>query len=372
MSRPATRTAAAAAAAAADPGRVRPRRLPGPGREPGDARQLHRLRLRPVPGADPEVDEHLAPELAVPRRRHLHLRRLAGLPQPAEPHPGLGRRPSSARAGGCCRSPSARRRRAARASRATTTTRRSGRSRARTALYRPARTPGLRARPTSAVAAAKALGIVPGSTLWYDLEGFDHTNRRLPRVRAGVPQRLDQPPARPRLRLRRLLQRRVRHQDPRRRPGQPAGRVHAARPDLDRPLGRQGQHQHVVHPQRRLASPAAGSSSTRAATTRPGAASRSTSTATSSTSARARWPRPSRSTAAARGSTSPTTPPLRPGTHRRPTWSRRCSACSRSRTLYAGKVNGVYNDATIAAVPTPGRAKQRLTVRRHLEPDGTG
>ena len=49
--------------------------------------------------------------------------------------------------------------------------------------------------------------------------------------------------ARPRLRLRRLLQRRVRHQDARRRPRRPARRVHPPRPDLDRPLGRQGQHQ---------------------------------------------------------------------------------------------------------------------------------
>ncbi|HSP61200.1 MAG TPA: glycoside hydrolase domain-containing protein [Ornithinimicrobium sp.] len=42
--------------------------------------------------------------------------------------------------------------------------------------YRPARRQG-RAEAVSAVAAAKKLGIVPGSTLWYDLEGFDHTNR---------------------------------------------------------------------------------------------------------------------------------------------------------------------------------------------------
>lgn len=40
--------------------------------------------------------------------------------------------------------------------------------------YRPARRQG-RAEAASAVAAAQALGIVPGSTLWYDLEGFDHT-----------------------------------------------------------------------------------------------------------------------------------------------------------------------------------------------------
>ncbi|MGZ8745295.1 MAG: glycoside hydrolase domain-containing protein [Nocardioides sp.] len=42
--------------------------------------------------------------------------------------------------------------------------------------YMPARHQG-RVEAASAVAAAKALGIVPGSTLWYDLEGFDHTNR---------------------------------------------------------------------------------------------------------------------------------------------------------------------------------------------------
>ncbi len=35
-----------------------------------------------------------------------------------------------------------------------------------------------RAEAAKAVSAAKALGIVPRSTLWYDLEAFDHTNRR--------------------------------------------------------------------------------------------------------------------------------------------------------------------------------------------------
>ena len=42
--------------------------------------------------------------------------------------------------------------------------------------YPTARRQG-RAEADSAVAAARALGIAPGSTLWYDLEGFDHTNR---------------------------------------------------------------------------------------------------------------------------------------------------------------------------------------------------
>ncbi|WP_183095020.1 glycoside hydrolase domain-containing protein [Nocardioides stalactiti] len=42
--------------------------------------------------------------------------------------------------------------------------------------YQAARRQG-RAEAVSAVAAADALGIGPGSTLWYDLEGFDDTNR---------------------------------------------------------------------------------------------------------------------------------------------------------------------------------------------------
>ena len=41
--------------------------------------------------------------------------------------------------------------------------------------YPTARSQG-RAEAVSAVAAARALGLVKGSTLWYDLEGFDSTN----------------------------------------------------------------------------------------------------------------------------------------------------------------------------------------------------
>ncbi|MEQ6901652.1 glycoside hydrolase domain-containing protein [Nocardioides sp. YIM 152588] len=43
-------------------------------------------------------------------------------------------------------------------------------------LYRKARAMG-RDEAVTAVAEAKRLGIVPGSTLWYDLEGYDSTNR---------------------------------------------------------------------------------------------------------------------------------------------------------------------------------------------------
>ena len=79
--------------------------------------------------------------------------------------------------------------------------------------------------------------------------GVRHLQDRLPRVGQVVPQRLVQPPARARLRLGRLLQRRLRDQDARRRPGQHAGQVRAARPALDRRLERQRRRPLVVRPQ---------------------------------------------------------------------------------------------------------------------------
>ena len=75
----------------------------------------------------------------------------------------------------------------------------------------------------------------------------------LSRVGAVLPQRVDQQAARPQVRLRRLLERRVRDQGARRRPGRAPGRLHAARHDLDRALGRRREHVDVVHPRRRLA-----------------------------------------------------------------------------------------------------------------------
>ena len=44
--------------------------------------------------------------------------------------------------------------------------------------YSTALAAGHRRRPAKSVAAATALGIAPGSTLWYDLEGFDHNNTK--------------------------------------------------------------------------------------------------------------------------------------------------------------------------------------------------
>ena len=119
-------------------------------------------------------------------------------------------------------------------------------------LYQWARAQGT-AEATKTVTDAQALGIVPGSTLWYDLEGFDDGLTDCRESALCVPLDLDRPAARPRLQVRRLLQRRLGHRDARRRarrasrPVQPAGR------DLDRPLGPPGQHLHVVHPRRRLA-----------------------------------------------------------------------------------------------------------------------
>ena len=237
-------------------GRQRPRSRPAHGRaapgagQRGDAGQLHRLRLRPVPGPEPDGDGPLAPELAVPGGRHLHLRRLARLPLPTEPDatwvrtqlasgwrllpitlgPQASCQPRFPRYGDDPRSAP---------------------SPAPASTYAKALQQG-RTEARTSVAAAQALGISPGSTLWYDLEGFDSptpaaASRRC-RSSAAGPSR-----SAARLHVRRLLQRRLRDQGARRRPGQPARALPPARPDLDRPLGRRGQHQHVVHPLRRLA-----------------------------------------------------------------------------------------------------------------------
>ena len=68
-----------------------------------------------------------------------------------------------------------------------------------------------------------------------------------------VHQRVDHRAAPVPLRLRLLLQRRLGHPDARRRAGPSRQQDRAARPALDRRLGRQGQHQLVVRPQRRVA-----------------------------------------------------------------------------------------------------------------------
>ena len=74
-------------------------------------RQLHRLRLRPVPRPRPALDEPLADPLAVPGRRHLHLRQLPRLPRPAQPHAAVDQHPAGQGLAAAAHHPRARRRR---------------------------------------------------------------------------------------------------------------------------------------------------------------------------------------------------------------------------------------------------------------------
>ena len=349
---------------AADPGHDRPRRrVPGRrARQRGHAGQLHRLRLRPVPGTRPEGDERLAEELAVPGRRHLHLRRLARLPQPAQPDPAWVT-PSCARAGGCCRSRSARRRscspRFPRYGNDETIKPKPGDN----GMYRHARKQGS-AEATDAVAAAKALGIVPGSTLWYDLEGFDHSNRhcresamaflsawteRLHQLDyvSGVYSSVGSG-------IKMLDDARVE------RPGKsrcPTGSGWPAGTGSRTPARRTSA--------RTAGAPAAGSSSTWAATTRPGAACGSTSTATSSTSARARGPRP-RPTAAGSRSTSRDFMQLAGDHGHRPDAGPPVPAQGAGRVRRQGQRQ--LQRRPRSRRPAPGRQAHGFTAQRHLVP----
>ena len=101
-----------------------------------------------------------------------------------------------------------------------------------------------------AVGAARNLGIVPGSTLFYDLEAFDTrrstscTQSAIRFLHAWTTHAAHLP-----LRVGVLLQRRLRHPDD----GRPAGEARQqhrhAGPDLDRRLERQGEHLLLLHPQ---------------------------------------------------------------------------------------------------------------------------
>ena len=204
-------------------------------------------------------------------------------------------------------------------------------ARGTTGTYPTARRQG-RAEAAKAVAAAKALGIVAGSTLWYDLEGFDN---RLTDCRESALAFLSAWT----YRIHAL--------------GYVSGVYSSASSGIkvldDARVNRPGAfdlpdqiwiarwdgvaNTSTSYIREDGWQPTPGSSSTRAATTRPGAACGSTSTATSSTSVAARAP-PRRRTAAACGSASATTrgcgpppPPPRPT----PRGSGRCSACCRRR-----------------------------------------
>ena len=110
-------------------------------------------------------------------------------------------------------------------------------------LYQWAREQGT-AEATKTVTDAQALGIVAGQHALVRPRGLQRHPHRLPRVGAGVPVDLDRPAARARLHVRRLLQRRLRHRDARRRAGraarpvQPAGRRSGSPAGTSRPTPR--------------------------------------------------------------------------------------------------------------------------------------
>ena len=190
----------------------------------------------------PALDEPLAEPLAVPGRRHLHLRQLPRLPRPAQPDARSGSAPSSPRAGGCCRSPSARRRRCQPRFPRYDDDPKINPKRGTDGLLPAGPQPGHRRGRPRPSASPRRWASSPGSTIWYDLEGFnDDLSDCRESALAFLSAWTDRLP-RARLRLGRLLQRRVRHQDARRRPRRAARPVQPPRPDLDRPLGRQGQH----------------------------------------------------------------------------------------------------------------------------------
>ena len=269
--------------------------------------------------------------------------------EPAEPHPDLGQHPARARAGGCCRSRSARRRPA---STALPPLRRRRDHQAHARARRTA-TPGPRAgpgaRPTRRSPPPGRSASCRAARSGTTSRAFDLTQHPLPRVGAAFLSAWT-------TRLHELdyvsgvySSAGLGHQDARRRAGEPAQGVHPARPDLDRPLGRRGQHHHVLHPRRRLAARRPGQAV-------PGRPRRDL--GRRHDQHRPQLPRPRHGLRAPRrrphcdGSADLNFRlPARssPGP-RRPARSRRCSACSRRRGSTPAALNGRYSAATHRAV----------------------
>ena len=228
--------------------------LAGPSRQPRHAAPLHRLRLRPVRDAVPVDHGRLAAQLAVLGGGHLHLRGLPRLPHAAQPDPAVGLDPAAQRlaaaadhvgAAGLLQPelPALPRRRT--------------RQPELDEQLRRGPQPGTR-RGRGRRRGGPAVGHHHRLDALVRHGGLRHRQHPLPRVGAALHLGVDAQAAQARLRLGRLLQRRVRHEGHRRRARQPARRLHRARPDLDRPVGRPGRHLHVVPPPRRLVAAAAG------------------------------------------------------------------------------------------------------------------
>ena len=142
---------------------------------------------------------------------------------------------------------------------------------------------------------------------------------------------------------------------------EPARRLHPARPDLDRPLGRRRQHLHVVHPRRRLAARRPGEAV-------PGRPRRDLGRRHDQHRPQLPRPRPGLGrragdrTAAASPISLGELPALEPATataRPTPARSRRCSACSRSRASTPARSTASTTSAT-------DRRRQRLADRPRL------
>jgi hypothetical protein len=198
--------------------RPRPAAQSNHGSRPGDFTRL-RLRLRPVPGADQaKMDAWLAssPFLAV----GIYISATRAPAAPAEPDPDLGLTqlakgwrllPDHARPAG--ELPAGRFPRYGDDDPTINPDPTTGTAPPRASRARPRRSaPSPRHRPRHRA----------GQHALVRPRGLRPQQHQLPRVGARVPHGLDHPAPRARLRLGRLLQRRLGHQDPRRRPGEPA------------------------------------------------------------------------------------------------------------------------------------------------------
>ena len=271
------------------------------------------------------------------RRRHLHLRRLPRLPRPAEPHPDLDQPPSSPRAGGCSpitlgpqascnpRFPRYGNDPVISAKPGTDGRYAKARSRAPPRREDGHRGPGARHRPRAARCGttSRASTSPTPAAASPSLAFLSAWTARAARAAATSPASTPAPARASRCSTTR---------------GSPTRPPPPARPDLDRPLGRRGQHHHVVHPRRRLAA----RRPDEAVPGRPrrdlGRRHASTSTATASTSATPKAPAESH----CNGVPSTYRLPAHGTVDADPARSRRCSACSPSSSAYAGKVNGVW------------------------------
>ena len=225
---------------------------PGVRRQPGHPGQLPRAGLRPVRGAEPVGDEHLDQEVALPRGRHLHLRELPRVPQAEQPQRHLGAQPARGRMAPDADHAGApgellHALPALRQEHRPGDQREHGHDLLRRSL--PGATRGQASRRRRAQPRHR-----PGQHAVLRPRGVQHAAQHgLHVVGALLPAHVDDHAALLRVRLGLLLQRRLGHPDARRRAGPDRQPDRDARPGLDRRLGRQGEHQLLLHPQRRVA-----------------------------------------------------------------------------------------------------------------------